>query len=167
MGILSSLFSKFQKSSVLKEIEALSNSCNIIFQRIFNKCRRELGQELIEVINIKKNAIETLKASGSDADLKALLVKKILILTETYLKLAESHANCMAGLNNSPNSESVSSELIKANRERLTQIVSLLKSLNVQLNLNSDSTFVEDCDDAINQALALNNVLDENLKNKL
>ncbi|MGE5472813.1 MAG: hypothetical protein ACM3UU_01190 [Ignavibacteriales bacterium] len=166
MGFLNNLLSKFQKPSASKEIEALSNSCNTLFQRIFNKCRRELGQELIEVINIKKNALESFKSSGSDADLKALLVKKILILTETYLKLAENHANCMEGLNNS-SSESTSSELIKANREKLTQIVSLLKSLNVQLNLNSDSSFVEDSEDVINEAMALNNVLDDTFKNKL
>jgi len=166
MGFLNNLLSKFKKPFVSKDIEALSNSCNAIFQRIFNKCRRELGQELIEVINIKKNAIESLKASGSASSLKALLVKKILVLTETYLKLAENHANCMESSRNLSTTEATASNLIEANREKLTQIASLLKSLNVQLNLNSDSCFAEDSEEIINEALALNNVLDENLKNK-
>jgi len=167
MAFLVNLFSKFKKSSIPKEIAALSNSCDTMFQRIFNKCRREIGQELIDVINIKKNAIESLKDSNNDANLKSLLVKKILVLVEMYLNHAENYTNCLEGSRNLSKTESTSAELINASKEKLTQIVSLLKSLNVQLNLNSDSCFVEDSDEIINEALALNNVLDENFKNKL
>ena len=167
MSFLKNLLLKFIKPSLPKEIQILSDSCNTIFQRIFNKCRRELGQELIEVINIKKNAVENLSADENNASMKALLVKKILVLTEAYLTLAENHANCMEGSRNLSTEESTSSDLIKTNREKLAQIASLLKSLNVQLNLNSDSCLTEDIEETINEALALNNVLDENYKRKL
>lgn len=166
MGFLNNLLSRIKKPSIPKEIYTLSNSCNVMFTRIFNKCRRELGQELIEVMNIKKSAIEKLD-SDIEKNIKVLLVKKILLLVETYLKLAENYSSCMEGSRNFSPSESTASELIKANREKLSQVVSLLKSLNVQLNLNSDSCFAEDSDEIINEALALNNVLNDNLKNKL
>jgi len=167
MSFLEKLLLKFKKPSLPKEIKLLSNSCNTIFQRIFNKCRIDLGQELIAVINIKKNAVESFIADKNNASIKALLVKKILVLTETYLTLAENHANCMKNSKNLSSADSTSSDLIKANRQKLAQIVSLLESLNVQLNLNSDSCLTEDIEDTINEALALNNVLDENYKRKL
>ncbi|MGE5328948.1 MAG: hypothetical protein ACM3KR_05520 [Deltaproteobacteria bacterium] len=167
MAFFKALLSRFKKSSFPKEIEVLNNSCDTIFKRIFDKCRRVLGKELIDVINIKKNSIENLKISSSEGSLKSLLVIKILALTETYLQLAENYANCLEGSRSLSTIESTSSELINTGREKLTQIASLLKSLNIQLNLNSDRSFVENTDEIINEALALNNVLDKNYKSKL
>lgn len=166
MSVFKNFLSKFRKKENKNELSELNKSCNMVFERIFNRCRQELGSELLEIMNIKKSIMD-ISNRESFTSIQELLAKKILSLIHSYLNLADSYvksANSLKGLSNSP---SEIDDIIKANKEKLNQIHSLIKSLNLQLNLNStDTSISSESEEIINEAIALNNVLQERMTKK-
>ena len=166
MSMLKKILSWFGKSNKQDEISQLNNSCNILFEQVFNKCRQEFGSELIDIMNIKKRIIEAKHSAGTDV--RELLSKKILTLIITYLELANTYVNSINSLKNLNDCDSQITDIAKANREKLTGMYSLIKSLNLQMNLNSiEAVMADEFQDIINEAVALNNVMEEKVKKKI
>ncbi|MCX7748134.1 MAG: hypothetical protein N2645_14800 [Clostridia bacterium] len=156
------IFSKKKEESY--KIENLNEICNGNFERLFNKCKSQLGQELVELMNLKKSLMEGLNIESSQNTIKESLAQKILSLIILYFKLAESYVNI---LNNSKNivlEEAGIEKVLVADREKLRRVYYLIASLHVQFCLNQcNIAYADEFDDIFSEAAALNKVLKENL----
>lgn len=162
MGIFDKLFSVFKSKP--SEIELLDESCNLTFRKVFAKCRYALGQELLDVINAKKTAMEKFQSFKGKEHVQEMIIEEILSLTKSYMTLADAHVDLLSAVKLS---QKDNSEEIERSREKLSQIFTLINSLCLQLNLEAKENLSSEQEDIINEATALNNVLEENAKKKI
>lgn len=164
MSIFKKLLSVFGRKKEPDEVSMLNSSCNTTFEKIFLKCRSQLGNELIEIMNIKRSIVDAANSQYTSQ----LLVKKILSLIYSYLNLAGSYVDSINSLNKPESCDPTVLDAVKANKEKLDQIHSLIKSLSLKLSLNATEAEMEcDLEETINEALALNNVLTQNMRRRI
>lgn len=158
MKLLSLLIKKiFGKTE--NELQKLDKSCDDNFRAVFENCRFELGRELVEVMEIKKNLMCKGDNSDSFSPVQEMLVKKTLELICLYFKLSDSYVSVKRL--STPNEEVIQNQ--KIIRDKLDSIFTIICSLNNQFYIKTyDFTESSDNQLLINEAQALCNALKEN-----
>ncbi|WP_010244958.1 hypothetical protein [Acetivibrio cellulolyticus] len=162
--VIKKIIEKLFKSQSLKrpksEIASLGKKCNSTFEDIYTRCRIEFGRELVELMDIKRRLVEKCEPVGNCTPLQEMLVKKILQLMCLYFELADS----LVSLKAADTADMTVIQHVDGTKDKMNRIYSLITSLNNQFYMKADETnFKESCDDLINEAEALSNVIDESI----
>jgi|GEM_PF-4202912 len=151
---LSGLFKRKKDSK--DEFERLNDVCNAAFERAFHKCRLDFGREMVEITDLKSKLLDTVKAADITAA-QELLAKKLLELIPVYFRLIETYTSAKKD-NHSGNVYTQALEM----DAKIKRVYSLINSLNTQFYLCADKlSGGSACDEIINEAEALRNVIDE------
>lgn len=159
-GLFSKIISRLQdnksKSNSKSEIETLNRKCNKVFENAYTRCRIEFGRELLELMDIKRCIADKCEVEENCNPVQEMLAKKILELIFLYFNLTDSLAS-MKPTGSSDN-------YVDTTKGKLTKIHELINSLNNQFYIKADNSGSQDlCDDLINEAEALKNVIEQSI----
>lgn len=157
--IFSKIFLKLN-TKPKSEIAILNRDCNEVFENIYAHCRIDFGRELVELMGIKRRVWEKCEIKGNCTPVQEMLIKKMLELICLYFKLADS----IVSIKTVGNAEKTVNDYVDITKEKMISIHNLVNSLNNQFYMKSDYSSSEPlCDDLINEAEALRNVIDESI----
>lgn len=159
-GLFSKLISKLHdsksESNSKSEIEALNRKCNKVFENTYTRCRVEFGRELLELMDIKRRIAEKFEVKENYNPIQEMLAKKILELIILYFNLADSVVSVKP--------TGSSDNYVDNTKDKMIKIHELINTLNNQFYIKSDNSGSQEvCDDLINEAEALKNVIEQSI----
>ena len=157
-GLFSKIISRLHdsKSNSISEIEALNRKCNTVFENTYTHCRIEFGRELLELMDIKRRIAEKCEVKENCNPVQEMLAKKILELLLLFFNLADSIVS-MKPTGSCDN-------YVDNTKDKLIKIHELVNTLNNQFYIKSDNSSSQElCDDLINEAEALKNVIEQSI----
>ena len=154
------LFNLFNKSNKSKksssEFNLINETCNSIFEKVFNECRLDFGREMVEIMNMKSRLLEVVNSDNTYTSVQGLLAKKFLELFTVYLKTIKVYVSIKKGNSN----EHRDLQALDSIEEKMNRVYALINELNRQFYLCSDEvSSISSCDDIINEAEALSNIV--------
>lgn len=141
-------------------IDAINKKCNELFENIYTRCRIEFGRELLELMDIKRHVAEKCLTEETCTPVQEMLAKKIIELIVLYFNLADS----LVAMKKIDSTDKMAGDYINLTKDKMLKIQELVKTLNNQFYIKSeDLTSQERCDDLINEAEALKNVINQSI----
>lgn len=141
-------------------IDAINKKCNKLFENIYTRCRIDFGRELVELMDIKKHVAEKCQTEETCTPVQEMLAKKIIELIILYFNIADS----LVAMQKIDSTGQMVDDYINITKDKMVKIQELIKTLNNQFYIKSeDSASQERCDDLINEAEALKNVIKQSI----
>ena len=141
-------------------IDAINKKCNKLFENIYARCRIDFGRELLELMDIKKHVVEKCQTEETCTPVQEMLAKKIIELIVLYFNIADS----LVAMQKIDSTGQMVGDYINLTKDKMLKIQELIKTLNNQFYIKSeDSASQERCDDLINEAEALKNVIKQSI----
>jgi hypothetical protein len=157
-GIFSKIISRLHdsKSNSKSEIENLNTKCNKVFEDIYTRCRIDFGRELLELMDIKRRIAEKCEVKENCNPVQEMQAKKIFELILLYFNLADSIVSMKP--------TGSSDGYVDNTKDKMIKVHELVNTLNNQFYIKADSSSSQDlCEDLINEAEALRNVIEQSI----
>ncbi|TYQ13069.1 UNVERIFIED_CONTAM: hypothetical protein Cloal_4118 [Acetivibrio alkalicellulosi] len=157
---LFNLFKKSKKGN--NQFENLNNKCDSAFKESFSRCRVEFGREMVQIMNMKSAIIEKINSVNGCTPVQEMLAEKMLELMYVYFNTVNAYVSAKRGAGSE-------TEILEGMKDKINRVYNLINDLNKQFYLNTDKVAgVTQCDEVINEAQALCNVIkNHNNKHKL
>jgi hypothetical protein len=168
MGIFKQIL---KRNRIPVELKDLNDACNFQFNKIFERCRRQSGRELVEVMSFKSSILDAIEKSGMDGA-RGKIAEKFLKLLAVYLTLIDEYSDrsrCindtdMAGGGAEGDPSDCGADPFNTRLEKAYDFLAALHRQFFLLTAKNIST--ELFDDALKEAEALLNAVDIHYGNK-
>lgn len=163
MNICKAVATFFKRKKAENEIWDLNASCNNLFEKIYSRCRLDFGRELVNLMDMKKDIISSMRHPDSYTPVQEMIAKKVLELIGAYFREAES----VVWIKARGASDMDAQQFVEAARERMYEVYALASSLNSHFYLRAEDIGYNSNGDLLMEAEALCNVLKEDNKKKM